>query len=257
MNFSDFSDFAGFIDHKISKVNESTILGSQVYWDKNGCGEDYYDRLKNEIGAEWVKTGCTKVVLYFNEYPNVVFKIPIIGSCYVSVDEYYIYSLQNYNNDFDNFDFNEEKFLKFVEPYRNATCDGMYPVEENDYCAAEAYLYKVAKEENISELFAATYFLCNSYGVSVYVSEKMDTDKTVESIASKMSIKKAACLRNSTELSTCDIAAVIEQYDFNKAIKLIDFCAAYDIFDFNSGNIGFDDRGKFRIIDYSSFREDF
>lgn len=253
-----FSELAGFIDHKISKVNESTILGSQVYWDRDGCGEDYYDRLKDETGAKWVKAGCTKVVLYFNEYPDVVFKIPIIGSCYVSIDKYCdLYSLQDYENDFENYDFNEEKFLKIVEPYRNAICDGNYPIEEDDYCAAEVYLYEAAEEENISELFAATYFLCDSYGTSVYVSKKMDTDQSVESIASKASIELARSLLNNTELSTCDIAAVIEQWGLDKAVKLIDFCAAYDIFDFNPGNIGFDDTGRFRIIDYSSFREDF
>jgi hypothetical protein len=253
-----FSELASFIDHKISKVNESTILGSQVCWDRNGRGEEYYDRLKDEIGAKWVKAGCTKIVLYFNEYPDIVFKIPITGFCYVSVDEYYdLYSLQNYNNDFDNYSFNEGKFSKFVEPYRNAFCDGSYPIEENDYCAAEAYLYEAAEEENISELFAATYFLCDSYGTSVYVSKKMSTDQSVESIASKASVELAKSLLNSTELSTCDIAAVIEQWGLDKAIKLIDFCAAYDIFDFNPGNTGFDDKGRFRIIDYSSFREDF
>ena len=253
-----FSELASFIDHRISKAEDSTLLGSQVYWDRNGCGEDYYDRLAIETGARWVKAGCTKVVLFFDEYPDVVFKIPIIGSCYVSIDEYYdSYSLQNYNDDFENYNFNEEKFSKFVNPYHNAICDGSYPIEEDDYCAAEAYLYGAAEEENISELFAATHFLCDSYGVSVYVSKRMNTDKTVESIASKASIETAKSLLNNTELSTCDIAAVIEQYGLDKAIKLIDFCAAYDIFDFNPGNIGFDDKGRFRIIDYSSFREDF
>ena len=196
----------------------------------------YEDVAYEKFGADSFAYGCSKLVLFYEELPRWVVKIPFLGEYYSSED--------SYNN------------------YQNANSSD-YPIDVyNDYCAIEAFLAKESYGYHVEDMLAKTYYLMTVNDVDIYVSEKVensyyDRSKTYRHADSP---RQANLLRESYAttkeqycLSLDDLAFFIDSYGVYKTEMLISFIMDYQIEDLHHGNIGFDAYNNIKIIDYSGF----
>ena len=146
------SEMLNFLDNKFRKCNPEFLKLSQVYFeDYDGdafC--DFLKQLARTMGADCVHGGCSKSVFHFNEFKDYVFKIPYIGYAYIE-DEYTQYYKECAEQE------RVPTYFCFddVTLYKNANNDGFYPVDANDYCAAEEYIYRMARKYKVHQMLAA------------------------------------------------------------------------------------------------------
>ena len=161
------SEMLNFIDNRFRNCNPEFLKLSQVYFE-DAVEDTFYNFIKqigNTIGADWVKGGCSKSVFHFKEFDNYVFKIPYIGFFHIEdEDNQYFKDCAEQERVPTYFCFDD------VVLYKNANNDGAYPVDANDYCAVEEYIYRIARKYNVNQMFTKTAFLGFICGVPVYVS---------------------------------------------------------------------------------------
>lgn len=137
------------------------------------------------------------------------------------------------------------------------------PYGSKDYCAIEATHYQKALEEEVSCYFAATYFLCESAGVSFYIQERVqDSIDEIESIFYEYMEKQIPRENYEDEEHWSDAvsSAVCEIYE-DEAISalfpgmndIMDFVIRHCINDLHSANFGFNANGYPVIIDFSGY----
>ena len=161
------TEMLNFLDNKFRNCNPEFLKLSQVYFedsDENSF-RDFIKQIANTIGADWVNSGCSKSVFHFKEFDNYVFKIPYIGYFYIEdEDTQYFKECAEQERVPTYFCFDD------VALYKNANNDGTYPVDANDYCAVEEYIYRIARKYNVNQMFTKTAFLGFVCGIPVYVS---------------------------------------------------------------------------------------
>lgn len=150
-----------------------------------------------------------------------------------------------------------------VALYKNANNDGAYPVDANDYCAVEEYIYRLARKYNVNQMFTKTAFLGFVCGIPVYVSscaEKAYSPKKQSHETSKMAKDMIDKSRKEhkdsySELYTTECGVFIETYGRKATQRFIDFIYKEKISDLHIGNYGYDALGHLKIIDYSGFHD--
>ena len=232
-----------FINNKMSYI--STI----DYISYGGDGEDYteefisdrIDEAAYEMGAEWGKCGASKCVFKFDQYPDIVFKIPFEGS----ISSYYD-------------DEEDEYFLDEDVSYFQ------YAGDENkrtwDYCETEARNYEKAIESGVEKVFAPTEYLgMTKFDIPVYVSENIESKNSMYSVnPSNDSIKTAKSMSESCgywSIPDRFLALYIDSYGEEEASNLISFLKDNQIYDLHTANWKLDSNGNIRIIDYSSWND--
>lgn len=195
----------------------------------------------------WDRKGFTKRVLYFCNYPDVVFKIPFFGVQGVTC-------------------WNEDDTPEFQEwYYEEADYEGRWGLADDfDYCEVEAKIYEQAKREGVESFFAETVFLGKICGVLVYAAENCRNSYSYYHSSKKMNISKdsrrQACTlksKSEVELSEETLSIMIEQQGVDKVSKLCNFLSTYDLEDFHDLNLAFDRKGILKIIDSSGYHENF
>ncbi len=254
------SEMLNFLDNKFRKCNPEFLKLSQVYFeDYDGdafC--DFLKQLARTMGADCVHGGCSKSVFHFNEFKDYVFKIPYIGYAYIE-DEYTQYYKECAEQE------RVPTYFCFddVTLYKNANNDGFYPVDANDYCAAEEYIYRMARKYKVHQMLAKTAFLGFVCGIPVYVSSNAGKeyhpkryDKETSKIAKEM-IDKSRKEHDYgySEFCTTECTAFIETYGRKATKRFIDFLYKEKIADLHYGNYGYDALGNLKIIDYSGFND--
>ena len=254
------SEMLTFLDKKFRDCDPEFLKLSQVYFE-NEDGDTFNAFIKqigNTIGADWVHGGCSKSVFHFNEFEDYVFKIPYIG-CALVKDEDWVY----YKDCADENDVPPYFCFDDVNLYKNANNDGFYPVDANDYCAAEEYIYRIAHKYKVNQMLAKTAFLGFVCGIPVYVSAnagKAYSPKRQNNEASKIAkdmIDKSRKEHNDicNEFYTTECSVFIETYGRKATKRFIDFLYNEKISDLHHGNYGYDALGNLKIIDYSGFHD--
>ena len=184
-----------------------------------------------------VKSGCSKVVLFYRYLGDYVLKIPFLG-------EY----------------MDDGIYINFT----NATC-GSEDENNWDYCRAEEAIYELACGEGLGDLFCGTRYLCDIQGFPVYVSEMsesaLDEDATPHhsSAAGLTYIKSkrqepGKQFYYAADMSDDTIGMFYDSWGKELTDKFLDFLVDNDIRDCHNGNVAFR-HGKIRLIDYSGFYE--
>lgn len=197
--------------------------------------EDYNRTVREELDAESVENGASKLVLYFSEFPNYVFKIPFIGIS------------DNYSIVYDE----EEE-----------DCDYYYSNFYNDYCEKEYEVYQEAIEAGVSDFLARIDFLGIIDDFSIYVSEKINNSVSNLDFSNDTSKSRSKSLANSLSknyggyfMDSYCMALLIDQYGITRVKKLLDFFDCCGVDDFHIGNFKSTDDGRIKIIDFSGFDE--
>ena len=226
-----------FLNQRMSNLN---LDDCYVWHDEDGYEfEGHYDDIASSCRADDYAYGCSKLVLFYEALPNWVVKIPFIGEHY-------------------------EEDNSWVD-FQNANRYNLFPIaDDNDYCAIEAYLAEEATEYGLEKMFAQTFFLTEINGVKIYLSEKIENDYyscCCRKYKDKNSARRAEWLRDSyckTDiekyvLTGVDLAFFIDAYGLWQTELLIAFLTDYKVEDLHHGNIGFDNNGNIKLIDYSGF----
>lgn len=210
--------------------------GLWAHYEEDGC-EDYswYEDFRYECDADSIEHGATKIVLFYDEIPDWVVKIPCKGEYLEEEDEY--------------------------RPFKGAC--RFFPVSrEWDYCEGEVHISKTAFYAGLEEMFALTYFLFMYEDTPIYVSERVPKSRWINprwkdeeyswSIAKDISRYRKDDLYDSC-LDEEVIAFLVDAYGEMKTHELIDFIVENDIRDLHNGNVGFTKDMKIKILDYSGF----
>lgn len=251
-----------FLESRFNKCTDDLLEMCQIYLE-DSCEdtfEDYYQEFRHVIGASKVMNGVSKLVLFFDEYPDYVFKIPLRGYLRIPEEEEDEYSFAAQRDELCiSYDRNE------VSCYSDASHCGKYPVMPDDYCETEEYLYGLASKAKVASMFAKTIYLGNIVGVDVYVSNRIahEYDDCKSRHTSKYNKERARAIfaksnhkyNKYAELYPDDLAMFICDYGINAAKRLIDFVNENDVTDFHTGNFGIDESGRIKIIDYSGFED--
>lgn len=257
------SDLSNFLIKKFSFLTsyERTALTFRF---EDECGDmydDYFDYVKDVIGADWYATGCTKSVWHFEEFPDVVIKIPFVGYGCI---ENYLWSnhivgiteaISNRFIDFDDIELNDFNFYTYTKANNRL----MYECDNDNYCGAEAYVFEEAVKAGVDKAFAFTKYLMAINDVLFYVSECVDNIDSHARTNNEKIRYSAECLKNEhkyTRLDDADLENIIIDYGFSFAQKLLNFLDEWDVDDLGYSNLGASDEGEFKIIDYASYREE-
>lgn len=256
------SEMLIFLDKKFRNCNPEFLKLSQVYFE-NEDGDtfcSFIQQIGKTIGADWVKGGCSKSVFHFNEFKDYVFKIPYIGTAFIEDKDLAHYencAIENQVPMFFCFD--------DVTLYKNANNNGLYPIDANDYCAAEEYIYRIARKYKVNQMLTKTTFLGFVCDIPVYVSScagtpysyssKKQDNKTVKTAKDMIdkSRKKHKNIYNEFYVTECSI--FIETYGRKATQRFIDFLYQEKISDLHTDNYCYDVLGNLKIIDYSGFHD--
>ena len=247
MNEKSVKRIHDFLEESFSRIS----LGYYVFFG-GGCADeaagfdDDMSYLMDEVGANSIEYGCTKMVLSFNDISDYVVKIPFMGYC----DENDV--CEYYSN--DEFKYNDMRRYFF----KNVPVSGGW-----DYCKYEEKLYSIAQKRGCESCFAKTFFigfLKNKY--PIYLSKKVVCDEdSISSIQSEnkeklYTIKKMA-KDNKVYFESKNGPDIFEkmmgQYGKKTMESLIKFIHEYRIQDLHEGNFGIDNDGRIKIIDYSGY----
>lgn len=254
------SEMLNFLDKKFRNCDPEFLKLSRVYFEDED-EETFYNFIKvigYDIGTDWVNGGCTKAVFHFDEFKDYVFKIPYIGYYYINDDTEYYKDCAAERRVPEMFCFDD------VVLYKNADNDGAYPVDANDYCAVDEYIYRLARKYKVNQMFTKTTFLGFVCGVPVYVSScagktysrKKSNCRKTDKIAKAMIDKSRKEHKDSySEFYTTECGVFIETYGRRATQRFIDFLYKEKISDLHTGNYGYDALGNLKIIDYSGFHD--
>lgn len=256
------SEMLIFLDKKFRNCNPEFLKLSQVYFE-NEDGDtflDFIQQIGKTIGADWVEGGCSKSVFHFKEFKDYVFKIPYIGTAFIEDEE-----LAHYKNcAVENrvpmyFCFDD------VTLYKNANNNGFYPVDANDYCAAEEYIYRIARKYKVNQMLTKTTFLGFVCDIPVYVascartpyshSSKKQDNKTVKTARDMIDKSRKKHKNTYNEFYVTECSIFIETYGRKATQRFIDFLYQEKISDLHTANYGYDALGNLKIIDYSGFHD--
>ena len=213
-----------FLKDRIDKLSENE--SEQICWryedDYDECEmEDWHFDIVDKLGGRY-SNGCSKIVLFFDEYPDIVVKIPFEGIRYVDCDK-----------DFEVV--NERHFSQ-------------------DYCSSELDIYYEALNVDLEDVFAEEAYIGCYHGISLYAAERC-SEYYFWSVKepSEDSKKKAEQILPSGYCEMKEyLPIIIEQYGEEFAEKLVSFIEEFEINDLHNGNVGVKD-GMFKFIDYSSY----
>ena len=208
----------------ISKLYIPKEFGSDDENEETDSINFVFRQLDNTTHTTW---GASKFIIFFDENPDEIVKIPFNG----------VYTLDD-----------EERIIGF-DKYINT-----------DYCSIEAKVYEDAVDYGLSQFFAETRF--GGYtesGTPYYISEKVYTmwtyDRDKKDHYSEKSFKKATQTAESTELPAVWLAWAYEYYGDTAVQDLLDFILIEGIGDLHSDNIGYREDGSPVLLDYSNFLE--
>lgn len=233
--YDEKSELINFVKHRFKGIE----MFYDNLWDYDSESEEVTDRtcyqnyqeIADFVGAEDYKNGASKLVLFFNEFPQYIVKIPLFGCVEVDYDDYL-----------------DEDVT--VSPDKLA-----YIEYEKNYCEEEAHIYKEAKAKGIEEFFAKTEFLITIEGIDIYYSKKVAIASKYELQREKMD--EARSLRNcyDVDLASSYIAQMLVYASVDKIKDLLSFIYEHSIWDLVDDNVFIDKDGYVRLVDYSSFDE--
>lgn len=217
------------------------------YNDGYDCDFSIYNEIAEEMGARWCNAGVSKVVFYFDEFPEIVFKIPFIGV-----------RLLNEDGDYFNCKYYSEA---------NSIDSSFAEFSDSDYCAIEAELFNLADYYGVGSIFAKTEYAGEYKQIPFYISEKIESPNFYDydyNYYRHASVETKKTAQNILRDSDCEdynfnvtyLALIIDQYGKAMAEEFMYFITVFKVQDLHCGNVGWDSNNNFRIFDYSGFRDE-
>lgn len=219
-----------------NKIQSSFNIG-MCYMQYCNEYDDYGDEDFSDVcvccNAARYENGVTKITLFYEELPNWVIKIPILGNYYEEEDCH-----SNYEESGSN--------------------------KENDYCLTEVNYCNEAFSYGIENCIAKTYYICNINDVDFYCSEKVAIvyhDKYP--YRTTINYSKPNSLQQAKSLVACydsyldvqELALFVDAYGELIAENLLRFLYDFDVTDLHHGNLGFDAQDNIKIIDCAGWRD--
>lgn len=186
--------------------------------------------------SDW-EYGATKLVLFFNDLPDYVVKLPFHSSG-ESDDEY--------NEDDDEYDY------YWFEGADNS-------VDRSDYCQTEVEVYHAAQERGVEKFFAKTeYLYTHLSGERVYLQERCSIEdlEEIEALHPVESSKAITdkCGNRTKNINGRWLILAYEYYGEEKFVEFMKFLYDQNINDLHDGNLGMIN-GRPVILDYSGFND--
>ena len=186
--------------------------------------------------------GCTKWVIAYKDIPDWIVKVPFCGTC--------IYTDEGEKDFYDEF-------------------IGANNRKNNwNYCEREVEIYEEAVMKKVDFFFTETHYLGTYWGMPIYISKKVNdfytkkgshsTEKKCEKCNSIIQEAESRSEKWNKDylLSSFYITQMIDcGYSYEQIVNIILFCQENLIGDFHSGNFGWDEEDKLRILDFSSYNE--
>lgn len=204
----------------------------------------FYSTLFKKVGCT-CDLGASKIVLFFEEFDDVVIKIPFTG--------------QYMNGEYEEFSY----------AGMNIPSGCLY--HDWDYCEAEEAIYQEILSEypELADFFCETEYLMSIQDHPIYVQDRvknitaqMDESEYVEKYSpSKKSIKIVDENFQETSFFSSDwdtflaiFGVACDKCGFDLVKDLCDFCDEY-IEDIHDSNFGFNSDGIIKIFDYCGFND--
>lgn len=223
------------------------MLADSVYsksYITDGCYDDSWlsdsaYEVADACDCSSMENGMTKMVFFFDDMDSFVVKIPFLGT--------------------DIYKYTEDGFEDWVD---RIEFEGIQSLQSNkkNYCEREARLYKKACQIGLEKFFASTEYAFELYNmVPFYISEKctLVDDDSMEDIdaAGEKKANRAVLGRFGVPAGISD--RLYETSSHDEISSLVDFLKSNKISDLHGDNWGADLNGNLKIIDYSSFFENF
>lgn len=245
-----YSFIANRIETWLDKEYKRDALNTRIEYDTEDIADGYYDSIGHEMGAEAIYNGVSKLVMKFNEYPDVVFKFPFIAISVLEPSEDDDFYLCSCDYDFNDYEDYYRKMSGAYNEYVECLSD--------DYCDCEQEVYQIARCNGISDMFAETSYLgTTKSGVKVYMSSRCDAADFTDNDDSRKSAK--TLLDNNNDyigMSESVGGTFIEDYGIDRFKELLDFLSSIHIGDIHSGNVMENSNNKVVITDYSDYNGD-
>lgn len=167
--------------------------------------------------------GCSKIVLkYMIEFPELVFKIPVLGE----------------------FEWDNPK--------------SKHEYTGDDNCSFECELYSYAQDAGVDEFFCPIEYLGNICGFPVYISPKAGSifETYEEGSNSSDKAKEYANLddvRMTGGIYPNNLAVFYDWYGEKKVDRFLDFLSMNGIEDCHPSNLGYTVSGQPVVIDYGGY----
>lgn len=198
-----------------------------------------YAEFARLMGASDWDNGATKLVLWFDEIPDYVVKIPFYGRIHHEMDD---------NGCWEEIESYSYHGADMATIFRDVPCD--------DYCAVESRVYEEAFNMDMAQFFAQTFFLMEKFGVAFYLSRKIDNTLWSSHFnVSDGSLVRASRMSYTGFSESHIVACFIECYGEKDTQTLVEFVEAVNITDLHDDNVGITADGKVVIIDYSGYNE--
>lgn len=229
-----------FIYSHFGKCDLSTLQEAAWCYKCNFDFDDYtYYNLKTKVSADWVENGCSKLVFGFSDLKKdgkeYVIKIPFFGQRYFEEEEWHQYD----------YEFAGSCHIELEQDW--------------NYCEAEEKIYQKSVEWGLSDIFAATEYICSIGDVQFYASElvgySFNNDAYLDCSKELKEDSQSFSKYSHARISRIAFRPILLQYGEDFCCDLIDFLETYDIDDIHDSNVGTTDDGSFKILDYSNFRD--
>lgn len=250
------SDYKNEMRKFLNHILKGSMMYLKYYWmntddDKSASEmreEIYHEVLDNNTSLPFkIKCGASKLAIMFEEFEDVVFKIPFIGSA--ALDEM------------------EGQYMPYgIDAFRYATHDGSW-----NYCAADKDVYQRMLDcsPELEDFFCEIEFLTFIDNHPVYIQER--ADKTIEDINFDNYKREYPVSHNSLDFCEEDsvkdslrdlawgntnlnvlFAKIYDDYGEDIAEELLRYMTE-EIYDLHELNYGINKDGYIRIFDYSGF----
>lgn len=241
MKMTDKDKIIGYLKSHISE----DVLDEMIWSVTDESGLYYQNLVIMECDFYNYKIGASKIVLFDDVFSDFVIKIPFCGEAETKQDEYAEEHIV-------------EKTKKWFHSAYSCTHDWTDDNEAWDYCLLEAKNFNMALNNHFDDFFAETALIGNLYGHPIYAAHKANQlkDTYVYKSSSKKSVMKSEKMQSKYGALGFSVDALTELIETNgekRINELVKFLAANDICDLNNRNLGKDESGKIKIIDYSNF----
>ena len=148
-----------------------SIIDKANLSDETHLNEDNFEYIFDNCWGNGIysfDSGVSKGVLFLNEYPDIVVKIPFTEGTYSS------YSRAYYTDE----DGNTCRTYNYSSSSFDSAWQSLPPRLEDkllrywDYCEVETILFEDAKQAGVDKFFAETVYIGDSHGHPVYIQEK-------------------------------------------------------------------------------------
>lgn len=238
------AELSEFMEERMSRLSKTEV--ESLTWLRCDAEVDpleyVYMDIRDTLGASWESNGMTKTVFGFEEYPDLVFKIPYRGiACDID---------QTYEDDIDQVNWRKCSFSCGQGDVAMGTLAAQW-----DYLSYEEYLFRKAQKEGIDFAFTPVYYIGTHNGLRTYVQPyilpdlcDVDGDSYDKSLGNYL-------VDHNGDISEDILLKFYANYGHEDTMKCLEFLDSNHVDDLHDLNFGMAEDGSPKILDYAGFRD--